>query len=396
VASIIKRTYAVKLEDGSTVRKKCEHWTIQYRDAAGKIKRVAGYKDKGATKQLAAKIELAHARGEQFMVDPHRESKATPIAEHIKEYLADRIASGCDDKYVSNAEHRLTKLFNACGWDTLADVEPNSFMRWRDKQKTADKTARGGLGIGLSAKTLNEYLDTARAFMNWCAASKRIAGVPIGSRIVSLALAGIVKAEGEKRRNRRALTDEQVATLLAVAGDRALVYRMGLATGLRRQEIDDLQWGDLRLAAIRPYAQLRAEATKARRGDRLELQQSLAEALRKMKPADVKDSARVFPEGVPSIGQWRADLAAAKIPYKDEMKRQADFHGGTRKTLCNRLHRAGVPLAAAMRRMRHTDARLTMVDYADDDGIGAEAAVLPELEAAAKPATATNTAAAGT
>src|SRR5438477_963550 len=31
------------------------------------------------------------------------------------------------------------------------------------------------------------------------------------------------------------------------------------------------------------------------------------------------------------------------------------------------MHRAGVPLATAMRLMRHTDARLTLVDYCDEE-----------------------------
>src|SRR6185437_6217305 len=84
-----------------------------------------------------------------------------------------------------------------------------------------------------------------------------------------------------------------------------------------------------------------------------------------------------FPE-VASLEDWKADLQAAKIPYKDEMGRQADFHGVTRKTLCTRLHRNGVPLAVAMRIMRHTDARLTMVDYADDAQLSADEALLPE------------------
>lgn len=146
---------------------------------------------------------------------------------------------------------------------------------------------------------------------------------------------------------------------------------------MRRQELEDLVWGDVQLRAIRPYIQLRAEATKARRGDRLDLPQSLAEALRQHKPNGAKDSAPVFPDGVPAIDQWRDDLAAAGIPYKDEMGRQADFHAGTRKTLCTRLHRSGRSLAEAMKVMRHTNAKLTMVDYTDSEQIGGEP--LPEL-----------------
>jgi len=41
------------------------------------------------------------------------------------------------------------------------------------------------------------------------------------------------------------------------------------------------------------------------------------------------------------------------------------------------MHRAGRPLADAMKIMRHTNAKLTMVDYADAEQIGGDP--LPEL-----------------
>jgi hypothetical protein len=71
------------------------------------------------------------------------------------------------------------------------------------------------------------------------------------------------------------------------------------------------------------------------------------------------------------------------LNYMDKAKRQADFHGGTRKTFCTQMHRAGVPLATAMRLMRHTDSRLTMVDYCDDEQLDTTQAVesLPQPSA---------------
>ena len=386
MAWLVKRSYTVTLPDGSRERRKCEHWTIQYRDAAGQVKSAKGYTDKAASKQLAAKIELAIARGEQAMVNPFSPHKAGAFKDHVRDYVADLRASGRDDLYVYNADKRLALLADGCGWKTLADVESNSFIRWRETQRAAKCTRRGRLGEKVSAETLNQYLRVVRAFLNWCAQNGRIEGVPVKGKTVALALANVAKVEGPAVRKRRALTDEQVSALLAVAGDRALVYRTGMAIGLRRDELEQLQWGDVGLRATRPYIQLRAEATKARRGDRLELPQSLAEALRQDRPADAKDGARVFPDGVPSIDQWRADLAAAGIPYKDDQGRQVDFHAGTRKTLCTRMHRAGRSLAEAMKVMRHTNAKLTMVDYCDDEQIGG--APLPETLPAPAPAAA--------
>jgi integrase len=379
MASIIRRTYKVKRPDGSVEVHRYSFWTIQYRDAAGKIKRVKGYADKAATKQLAAKLERNLARGEQGMVDPYREQMARPIAEHVKEYIADMQAKGRDDGYVYNARQRLSRLISGIGWTTLADVDPNSFVRWREQERASDDKRAGKSGR-VSAQTLNQYLDTARAFLNWCAQMNRTPGVQLQNRRVALSLAGVSAVDGPKVRKRRGLTDEEVARLLAVAtAERRIVYRMALAIGLRRQELADLQWGDLRLTAIHPYVQLRAEATKARRGGRLDVPQTLAADLRTLRPEDAKDTAKVFAE-IPDIDTWRADLTAAGIPWKDDMGRQADFHGGTRKTMCSRMHKAGVPLAVAMRRMRHTDARLTMVDYVDDAQIGMEAGLLPEVQ----------------
>ena len=50
-----------------------------------------------------------------------------------------------------------------------------------------------------------------------------------------------------------------------------LAYRLILATGLRRDELKQLRWGDVKLNAPMPCIQLRAETTKAKRADVLPL-----------------------------------------------------------------------------------------------------------------------------
>ena len=380
MAWLVKRSYRATLPDGSTERRRCEDWTIQYRDAAGKVRSVPGYSDKGASKQKAAKLELALAKGEQGLVDLYRVHRARPLTEHVADWLADRKAAGMSEvNYLRLARRRLELLLDGCGWKYLADVETNSFLRWRDKRKAVRLSGGWKKHKGTSAATLNHYLDTARAMLNWCVEQKRLASNP---------LADVDKVRGEKHRHRRALTDEQVAALMKAApAGWKLAYRVALSIGLRRQELVALAWGDLRLRSTKPYVQLRAETTKARRGDRVPLPATLAESLRAEKPAGAKDEDRVFPK-VPSLDWWKHDLTAAGIPYVDGMGRVVDFHAGTRKTLCTRMHRGNVPLAVAMRVMRHTDARLTMVDYADDGQLAADP--LPEILEA--PATAAPTA----
>jgi integrase len=388
MASIIKRSYKAKLPDGSVEIRELDHWTIQFRDDAGKIKRIQGYRDKGATKQLAAKLEQARARGETGLVDPFKPHLARPIGEHVEEYLADLKAAGRDEKYRGNIGRRLRVIIDGAGWASLRDVEPNSFMQWRNKAKAEPRRGTRAREDGqAAARTMNQYLETFRAFTNWCAKMGRVPGVPIGGgRVIATALAGVGKVDGPTVRRRRALTDDQVTKLLKVApADRALVYRVALAVGLRRGELEDLQWGDLKLDAAAPFIALRVEATKAGRADRVTLPGTLAVALRASKPASATNASPVFVV-VPSLDLWKEDLAAAGIEYLDAQGRQVDFHGGTRKTLCTRMQRAGIPLATAMRTMRHTDARLTMVDYTDEEqlGVNEATAALPELVTAAK------------
>ena len=64
MATLIKRTYWATMPDGTRQKRTCDHYTIEYTDpATGKRQRAKGYRDKQATRQLAAKLELALARG---------------------------------------------------------------------------------------------------------------------------------------------------------------------------------------------------------------------------------------------------------------------------------------------------------------------------------------------
>ena len=373
MASVYRRKYNVQTPDGRWIEKQCRHYVIEYRHPeTGKQVRIRGFKDKGATLQKAAELERAVARGATGLVDPFASHKARALTEHVADWLADLRASGRSHMYVYTCELRMRILCERASWARLTDIESNSFIRWRAAYRADRSAGRGRGGTGPSARTLNQFLETARAFCNWCESQKRIALNPL--RLVE-------KAEGPVARKRRALSDEQATALLAAAPpERAIVYRVALSIGLRRSELEQLQWGDLGLRAIKPYVQLRAEATKARRGDRLPLPQPIADELRTIRPDDAGDADHVF-RPVPSLHWWRRDLAAAGIPWKDDQGRQVDFHAGTRKTLCTRLHRAGVPLAIAMRVMRHTDAKLTMVDYVDDGQLDMDQAIrnLPDL-----------------
>ncbi|MEI7837282.1 MAG: hypothetical protein WCK05_12855 [Planctomycetota bacterium] len=306
MATAYRRLY----RDAKGKKRPCRTYTIEYQDAGGIWQRQAtDYTDKQSAVDLARRLERESAQGMEGRRDLFAQAMAAPLADHFRAYLANLATQGRDDMYHYNAGRRLALLAVEAGWRTLADVSADSFMRWR----TGAKGPRRG------SRTLNQYLETARTFLAWC--------VRPGGRLRVNPLADVEKLDADIRRKRRAFTLDEVRRLLTVAPpDRQFVYLFAAYTGGRRAELAALQWGDLHLAAVKPYVQLRASATKSKRADCLPLRQDLAATLRDLRPADSgpDDPRTVFPK-VPSMFLFRADLAAAGIVYKDAQGRQADF-----------------------------------------------------------------------
>lgn len=370
MASIIKRKYKVTTPDGKVVVKACDHYTIQYRDAAGKIKRVKGYKDKAATKQLAAKLELKLARGEQDMVDTYAPHRRSSLAAVVGEYIAEKRAEGRDGDFCYNAEKLINRVAEDCGWQALGDITPEGFARWRSSKPQFRPGKGKGRYTVIGPTTLNRYLQTLSGFCNWCVHRRKVPSNP-------LSLIEPVEQSGDVRRPRRSLTEDEVVRLFEAIDTRKAqrpepgahrpAYTFMLATGLRLSETADLRWGDVRLNAARPFLKLRGAATKNRKDNCLPLRQDVAAVLNELR-GQATDDERVFLH-VPSIYMHKAYLAAAGIEYRDRQDRQVDIHA-LRHTFCTALAKAGVSLSEAMGLMRHTDQRLTARIYADAGAFG--------------------------
>jgi len=336
------------------LEKRGNKWVICDRDQNGQRIRISAYSDRQASKQKLAKYERTKARGEEGLLDPFERHKHRALTAHVADYIADLRALGRDSKYVYNCDKRLSKLINLCDWKVLSDITPDSFCAWREKpiKQKGSESVDGTIG----PRTLNQYLEVLRTFCGWCVKRKRAAADPV---------AEIEKIDetGDVRRARRALTPDQVVTLLrAVARIHQPVYRFVLATGLRRQEVEDLLWGDVRLSSPTPFIKLRAKATKSRRADSLPLRSDVATELKAMK-GNAGDDERVF-ESVPTIDEHREYLTAAGIDWKDSEGRRADVHA-LRHTFGTLLSQTGTSPREAMELMRHTDLSLTMKVYTD-------------------------------
>ena len=271
---------------------------------------------------------------------------ALPLADHLREYLADLKALGRSKQYRVHQRGRIERLLRECGWRVCRDVTPDSFAAWRRREPQT------------APRTLNHYLGAVVSFIEWMRRQGRIAANP-------LAAVGSVETRGRDRRLRRALTVDEARHLVAVAGRRAVMYLFALRTGVRRSEMYQLRWSDVRLGLPRPSFTVRASTAKNKREAVLPLAAEVADALGRLR-GPVEAAGRVFAGLLPRTGLdfMRADLRAAGIEHVNAEGERVDFHA-LRHTFCTHLHGAGVGQRAAQELMRHSDPSLTARTYTD-------------------------------
>ena len=272
---------------------------------------------------------------------PLREAAQKLLKEHLNDFIADQRASERDEMYVYTLERRLIKLFAECNWRLVGEVNSDSFIAWRAKQD-------------LAAKTKNDYLADCCNFLNWLERNGRIVSNP-------LKLVRKVEARGKEVRQRRALTVDELKQLRAVSGSRWVVYLTAANTGLRRAELEQLQKCDVHLYVENPFISARRSTTKNHKDGTQWLNAELAEELKKLVGPGDKGPEPLF-ERLPSMDEFRVDLAAAGIEYKDARGHVADFHA-LRHTLQTNMAEADVPLLMQKEIMRHSEIRLTTNVY---------------------------------
>ncbi len=327
-----------------------------------------GTKDKQVAETKLRRIVGELERGREGMSIPKkmREAMATPLMEHVKAFVSELRSKRCH-RHVANVQMHLERLSDACGWKTLRDVTAESFRVWRQREKGRK-----------SEKTLNEYLGSVRHFLNWLEDNEQLERNP---------LKGIDKIPVLTRKvERRSLRIEDARRLLEVAGPvRRVVYLLCMTTGLRREELKQLEWRDVRLDASVPFIAVRAATAKNRKNAQQPLHPEAAEALKQLRPATASEMDKVFPKCVPKMPRMRKDLKAAGIPFVDEAGKRLDLHA-LRKTFQMLLTLNGTHLRTTQALMRHSTSKLTESTYTDEGLLPTADAIhaLPSLLNSAK------------
>jgi len=342
-------------------RKGVGAWLIVFFDEQGRRREKSSRTtDRRAAERIAAKIEADVALRRSGVVDVRAERLAAanqqPLQKHVEAYLAHSEHAGQARRHVICKRAHLLGLLKASGCSRLSDLDATAVER--HLQALLEK--------GKAPRTVNLCRSAALAFMGWCERSGLVSDNPL-RRVPVQATAG------KRRRNRRALTRDELTRLLDTAREqdgkhvkrserwssRAAIYGIAVLTGLRRNEMANLRWDDVDFDA--GIIRVRAEVAKARRSDVIPLHQDAAVILKAIRSPDAKPLDLVFPT-MPTAKTFALDLERAGIPKHDEAGRVVDLHA-LRTTLGTELARQGVSPQVAQKIMRHSDYRITMEHY---------------------------------
>jgi len=186
----------------------------------------------------------------------------------------------------------------------------------------------------------------------------------------------------EKRHARRALSEDEVKRLVASAEEDWLHVSILLAlyTGLRLGEIRALLWSDVDLDG--GELRIRPEIEKSRRGAVLPLHPVLKGELERQYKKTVPGPGSLVVANMvcKPIKPLREALARAKVVYRDETGRFADWHA-LRHTFLTNLVRSDADMKTIQSLGRHATAALTLGTYlhASRDREAAAVAGLPDF-----------------
>ena len=313
--------------------------------------RSTGTSDSDAAHQIARKWETDAALRRQGVIDASQarvaDHSVRSVSEHVSEYLAHCEHIGQDATHRSNKQSQLAKLIDGIKAARLADLESNR----------VEPYLAGLVKSGSSHRTHNQHRTTVVSFMQWCFEQGRVASN-------ALKILPKLNEARDRRRIRRALSEEEMSRLLAASKSRQPYYLFAYYTGLRVKAVKAAVWGDVDFE--KGLIRVKVANAKGKKDDvyqPLHLCILAQLQLMKSKVNSCTPATPLFPL-VPTIRTFHADCRRAKIDRYDAEGRQIDRHA-LRTTLGTNLARAGVLPQLAMKVMGHADVQTTMKHYTD-------------------------------
>lgn len=356
---------------------------ISYFDHNGqRVSRSARTTDKATAERIAAKLEADAALRRDGVIDPREDRFATEdrraLAEHVADFQSVLFSKGNNADYVNQAVARVKHVLSQCQADRIGRLT-----------SSAVQAAIGRLrASGKSLATCNGYLRSIKGFTAWLHRDRRLREDPL--RTLSTFNEAI-----DRRHVRREPTVAELTWLIETTKrrthenhslpgpDRAMLYLLGVGTGLRASELRSLHKESFELDQDPPVVRVAAAYSKRRRDD----VQPISGELAKIAKAWLanKTSGEILFGAMPgdTARMLRKDLAAARTAWiaaaTDEAERRErsdsdflryrnsagavlDFHS-LRHAFISAVVNSGASVKVAQELARHGSPTLTIGRY---------------------------------
>ncbi|MCP4257267.1 MAG: site-specific integrase [Planctomycetes bacterium] len=382
------RTQEARLtKSGDKILCEVSHWHIQFEDNLSIRRELKAYTFEQETKTLADRIQAllnyksnnqpldselqkfienlnAKIRNELIgfgLLDSQKASAGKKLRELVSEYVQFLEAKERSDKYISDTQAELERIFEGCSVQFWSDIAPTQVMAYLKKLRDE----------GLSYRRSNAYLKSTKAFCKWMVECSYVSHSPL-NHLKTL------NVELDRRRQRRALTTDELRRLLEATisseelfgmtgAERCLLYYTATQLGLRANEIRTLKVESFDLDDL--TVTVEAGNSKRRTEDILPIRQHLGVRLKeffKSKLPTTKAFGGTYQYLTDKTAlMLKADLAKAKIDYVDSAGKVCDFHS-LRGTFITALDKTDASLKERMTLARHSDkGNLTLGTYTD-------------------------------
>ena len=374
-------------------RKKKGPYLITYFPRPRVRKTVKGCMDKAATEALAHKLEADAMLRREGVIDARADQYAKAEARslvvkdangkvadgHLADFYASLLGKGTTEKHANLVRSRAVVILALSNAKRPSQLVPSAVQAAIASLRSGDDNP--------SLQTCNHYLRAIKQFSRWLWRDGRLREDPLAH------LVGF-NVQLDRRHDRRALTDEELACLIEAAEkgpprlsmsgpERAILYQLAVGTGFRANELRSLTPESFDLDADPPVVTIEAAYSKHRRRDEQPIRRDLADLLRPwLKGRPAGEPVFRLPDKVFKLMQ--ADLAAARdawlkdaktdkerqererstfLAYRDGAGRVADFHA-LRHTYISRLVASGANIKVAQELARHSTPTLTLGRYA--------------------------------
>ncbi len=380
--SIFKRKYASTKGKQKTTDK----FTVEFRDHEDVIRRVTAFTDRAASLELERQLkrlvslrmadmaltpelsrfleslpmETLDRLGKWGIIDQERVAAGRKLECHIEDWAKSLGARQCSKRHSAETVARVRRIFAGCQIVHWADIRAEKIESWLAQSRTK----------GMSNRTSNSYLTSAKAFCAWMNRTGFASSNP-------LTLLAKLNEAVDVRVERRALNSEEICRLIGgtkastkklwkVSGaDRAMIYLVAVGSGLRWSELRSLTRSSFDLEQNPATVTVQADAAKNRKDATIPLSDEISAKVSEYflaNPGLPLDAALRLPVSDRGAALMRHDLKEAGIAYMDELGRVADFHA-LRHTYITGLAKAGVHPRVAQTLARHSSIELTMKRY---------------------------------